>query len=107
MWQSFRSRNRQLAAGLAIVLTAVLTGPSFGQTQSGGSSGTYGAPTWGQAGSSTWGTQSGNIGQGGWQYNRGPQANQPAGNSAYPNANGRPFGSTSERDPLTSRGRRF
>jgi hypothetical protein len=70
---------------------------------------TYGAPNWGQVGSSSsWGTQSGNIGQGGWQYNRTPQANQPAGNSAYPNATARPFGSTPNPDnPLTSRGRRY
>src|SRR5687768_13559517 len=68
---------------------------------------TYGAPSWGQAGSSAWGTQSGTIGQQGWQSSTAPQANQPAGNSAYPNATGRPFGSRSDSDtPLTTRGRR-
>jgi hypothetical protein len=69
---------------------------------------TYTAPNWGQAGSNSWGTQSGNIGQGGWQYDRMPQANQPSNNSAYPNATSRPFGSTSgNRNPLTIRGRAF
>jgi hypothetical protein len=69
---------------------------------------TYGAPNWGQHGASQWGTQSGTIGQGGWQYNGTPQANQPAGNSAYPNATSRPFGSQSDSyNPLTSRGRRY
>ncbi len=68
---------------------------------------TYGAPNWGQSGTSSWGTQSGTIGQQGWQYNAVPQANQPAGTSAYPNASGRPFGSRTQTDnPLTARGRR-
>jgi hypothetical protein len=78
------------------------------QSGSGNYSNTYTAPNWGQVGSGSWGTQSGNIGQDGWQYHRTPQANQPAGNNAYPNATSRPFGSQSDSyNPLTSRGRRF
>ena len=92
---------------LAIVCASSGEAQTSGQTTYGNYSNTYTAPAWGQTGSGAWGTQSGNIGQGGWQYNRAPQANQPAGNSTYPNATGRPFGSSSERNPLTSRGRPY
>ena len=68
----------------------------------------YNAPNWGQNGATPWGTQSGTITQGAWPSTGTPQANQPTPNSAYPNANSRPFGSTSgNTNPLTFRGRAF
>jgi hypothetical protein len=92
----------------AIVWASSSEAQTPGQTTYGSYSNTYTAPAWGQTGPGPWGTQSGNIGQGGWQYNGTPQANQPAGNTAYPNASSRPFGSPSgSYNPLTSRGRRF
>jgi hypothetical protein len=85
MWRSFGKRNHQLAFGLAAVLATVVTAPGCAQTQSGNLSNTYTAPAWGQASPGTWGTYSGNVGQGGWQYNRTPQPNQPA-SGVDPNA---------------------
>jgi hypothetical protein len=96
-----------VAVTSAIIYASSSEAQTSGQTTSGSYSNTYQAPNWGPAGSNTWGTQSGAIGQGGWQYNSTPQANQPAGNSAYPNATNRPFGSPPASNPLTSRGRRF
>lgn len=96
-----------IAGILAIVCASSGEAQTVGQSTNGNYSNTYTAPGWGQTGSNTWGTQSGNIGQAGWQYNHAPQANQPAGNGTYPNVTNRPFGSSSERDPLTTRGRRF
>jgi hypothetical protein len=95
-----KTLNLVVAVFSATLCASSSEAQTSGQTTSGNYSNTYTAPAWGQHGTSQWGTQSGTIGA--------PQANQPAGNSGYPNATGRPFGSPSDTyNPLTSRGRRF
>jgi hypothetical protein len=99
-----KTLNLVVVVTSAVVCASSAGAQTPGQNTSGSYSNTYPAPAWGQTSPGAWGTHSGNVGQGGWQYNRTPQANQPAGNSAYPNATSRPFGRS---NPLTTRGRRF
>ena len=58
-----------------------------GASDTGRVSGGYARPTWGQYGSTVWGTYSGGIGQSGWNYNSQLHPNEPLGSVlADPNA---------------------
>ena len=50
-----------------------------GPSGTGHISGGYTRPTWGQYGSTTWGTDSGSVGQNGWNYNSQLHPNEPMG----------------------------
>ena len=50
-----------------------------GTSDTGHVSGAFARPTWGQYGSTVWGTYSGSIGQNGWNYNSQLHQNEPVG----------------------------
>jgi hypothetical protein len=76
-----------LCLGLGASASAQMTS---GQT-TGTFSGQYQAPSWGNAGTTTWGSYSGSVGQGGWTYNRTMRPQEPAGSVLLPNQSGSSF----------------
>jgi hypothetical protein len=74
-----------IASALILSLPSMVFAQSPQTTQYGDFSARYNSPGWGQSGLTAWGTYSGNLGQGGWNYNKQLQPNEPVGSVLLPN----------------------
>jgi hypothetical protein len=76
-----------IAAAFVVAWCSVAAAQSPMPTQNGEMSKAYHAPSWGHSGVTAWGTYSGNIGQGGWHYQKQLGPNEPLSSVlADPNA---------------------
>jgi hypothetical protein len=76
--------DRALTASVAALLIALASGSASAQQ----AWGQYATPLWGQSGPPRWGQYSGNVGGGGWQYNRTLKSGEPEGAILNPNQAG-------------------
>jgi hypothetical protein len=66
-----------IAATFVVVSCSIAAAQSPATTQYGNMNKVYSAPSWGHSGVTGWGTYSGNIGQGGWHYQKQLGPNEP------------------------------